>query len=201
MINGGPIASKWNICDRTCGRPYITPVAVDEALPGRLVRWISAAEPDWDAVYAAELPRVYNFFRYRFGATADAEDLTARTFEKAWRARSRYRRDVARFSTWLLSIARNVAIDYVRARKPIVPLEDAASLAAGRTPEDEATRRSDSERLAALLPQLPERDRELLALKYGAGMTNRAIASATGLSESNVGTILHRAVQTLRTRW
>lgn len=74
-------------------------------------------------------------------------------------------------------------------------------MAAAGTPEDEAVRHSDGVRLAALLQQLPERDRELLAMKYGAGMTNRAIATATGLSESNVGTIVHRAVQILRTRW
>ena len=84
-------------------------MAMDDAMPGRLARWISAAEPDWDAVYTEQLPRVYNFFRYRLGQTADVEDLTARTFEKAWVARERYRRDVAGFSTWLLSIARNVA--------------------------------------------------------------------------------------------
>ena len=44
-------------------------------------------------------------------------------------------------------------------------------------------------------------ERELLALKYGADLTNRAIARVTGLSESNVGTILHRTVLALRTRW
>jgi len=169
-------------------------------MPGRLARWISA-EPDWDAVFADQLPRVFNFFRYRFGNTADAEDLTARTFEKAWRARHRYRRDVAAFSTWLLSIARNVAADHVRARRPLVALEEASSVVAAGTPEDQAMKNSDGERLAALLQLMPERDRELLAMKYGAGMTNRAIAIATGLSESNVGTIVHRAVQTLRERW
>src|SRR5262247_2575988 len=103
---------------------------IEQTMPGRLVRWLSAAEPDWDAVYADQLPRVYNFFRYRFGVTADAEDLTARTFEKAWRARHRYRRDVAACSTWLLSIARNVASDHVRARKPLVALDEAAHVAA-----------------------------------------------------------------------
>ena len=174
---------------------------IEQAMPGRLARWISAAEPDWDAVYADQLPRVYNFFRYRFGVTADAEDLTARTFEKAWRARHRYRRDLAAFSTWLLSIARNVAADHVRSRRPLVALEEASSVTAGSTPEDQAVRNSDGARLATLLQQLPERERELLAMKYGAGMTNRTIAVATGLSESNVGTIVHRAVQTLRERW
>jgi RNA polymerase sigma-70 factor (ECF subfamily) len=73
--------------------------------------------------------------------------------------------------------------------------------AGGRSPEDAAVFQSDAARLAALLERLPERDRELLSLKYGADMTNRDIAAATGLSESNVGTILHRAVQTLRLQW
>jgi len=176
-------------------------MAIEQALPGRLVRWLSAAEPDWDAVYADQLPRVFNFFRYRFGRTADAEDLTARTFEKAWTNRHRYRRDVAGFSTWLMTIARNVASDHLRARKRHVGLEDATVVAPGATPEDEAVRHSDGQRLSMLLQRLPDRDRELLAMKYGAGMTNRAIAQATGLSESNVGTIVHRAVQALRERW
>jgi len=176
-------------------------MAVEQTMPGRLARWMSAAEPDWDAVYADQLPRVFNFFRYRCGVTADAEDLTARTFEKAWRARHRYRRDIAAFSTWLMSIARNVAADHARARRPLLPLEDAAGVATGSSPEDQAVQSSDGERLSLLLQQLPERDRELLAMKYGAGLTNRAIAAATGLSESNVGTIVHRAVQVLRERW
>ena len=176
-------------------------MAPDDAMPGRLARWLTAAEPDWDAVYAEQLPRVYNFFRYRFGASADVEDLTARTFEKAWRARSGYRRDLAGFSTWLLSIARNVAVDYTRARKPMLALDDSLGLAASGTPETEAAQKSDAERLATLMAELPERERELMALKYGAGLTNRAIAKATGLSESNVGTIAHRAVETIRSRW
>jgi RNA polymerase sigma-70 factor, ECF subfamily len=176
-------------------------MAVDQTMPERLAQWISAAEPDWEAVYAEQLPRVYNFFRYRFGNTADIEDLTARTFEKAWRARHRYRRDVASFNTWIMSIARNVGTDHLRARRPWVPLDEAVTVAAAGTPEDQATRASDAERLSELLEQLTSRDRELIALKYGAGLTNRAIARASGLSESNVGTILYRAVQTLRARW
>ena len=171
-------------------------------MPARIVHWISREEIDWDAVYAEQLPRVFNFFRYRCANAADAEDLTSITFEKAWRGRDRYRRDKGAFSTWLFTIARNAAVDHYRARTPGVPLDEAALVAAtAATPEDQATRRSDAERLAALLTTLPDRDRELIALKYGAEMSNRDIAAATGLSESNVGTILHRAVQALRERW
>jgi RNA polymerase sigma-70 factor, ECF subfamily len=176
-------------------------MAAEDAVPGRLVRWVTAVEPDWEAVYAEQLPRVYNFFRYRIGDCADVEDLTSATFEKAWRARHRYRRDLSGFTTWLLTIARNVAIDYFRARRPHAPLDEAAHVAGAATPEDQLARKSDIDRLSLMLARLPERDRELLALKYGGGLTNRAIARVTGLSESNVGTIVHRAVQTLRADW
>jgi RNA polymerase sigma-70 factor (ECF subfamily) len=162
---------------------------------------VAAAEPDWDAVYAEQLPRVYNFFRYRLANNAIAEDLTSRTFEKAWAARARYRRDLAGFSTWLISIARNVAADHFRAQRAHLPLEAAEELATRRTPHDDAVLDSDLTRLGALLKQLPQREQELVALKYGAEITNRAIAELTGLSESNVGTILHRVVQTLRRDW
>jgi RNA polymerase sigma-70 factor (ECF subfamily) len=176
-------------------------MTVVQALPRRLASLITA-EPDWDEVYAEHLPRVLNYFRYRLGPTADVEDLTARTFEKAWRARHRYRRDLAGFSTWLLTIARNVATDHLRARQRHDPLDAARAVPSpGHTPEQHALRQSDAERLAALLATLEPRQRELIAMKYGADMTNRAIAHATGLSESNVGTILHRAVSTLRGQW
>jgi RNA polymerase sigma-70 factor (ECF subfamily) len=176
-------------------------MALVQVLPRRLASWI-ATEPDWDDVYAEQLPRVLNFFRYRLGPGADVEELTARTFEKAWRARHRYRRDLAGFSTWLLTIARNVAIDHLRARQRYEPLDAAATVPSpDDTPEQQTVRRSEAERLGTLLASLDPRQRELIAMKYGAGLTNRAIAHATGLSESNVGTILHRAVETLRASW
>src|SRR3954467_1968259 len=179
-------------------------MAFVQVLPRRLASWI-ATEPDWDEVYAAQLPRVLNFFRYRLRHTADLEDLTPPTFEKAWRARHRYRRDLAGFSTWLLTIARNVAIDHLRARqRPLshLPLDVAAAVPSpDHTPEQQAVQQSEAQRLPPLLATLEPRQRELIAMKYGAEMTNRAIARATGLTESNVGTILHRAVETLRGQW
>src|SRR5919106_2094739 len=126
-------------------------MAFEQVLPRRLASWI-AAESDWDQVYAEQLPRVLNFFRYRLGHTADAEDLTARTFEKAWRARHRYRRDLAGFATWLLTIARNVAIDHLRARQRHEPLDVAAAVpSSNHTPEQHGLQNSDAQRLAALL--------------------------------------------------
>ena len=131
----------------------------EQVLPHRLARWV-AAEPDWDEVYAEQLPRVLNFFRYRLGHSADVEDLTARTFEKAWRARHGYRRDVAGFATWLLTIARNVAIDHLRSHQRHEPLDVAADVPSlGATPEQQAVQHSEAQRLGAL----PQRCRRVSA--------------------------------------
>lgn len=156
---------------------------------------------DWGRIYVEHAPRVYNYFRFRLGSNVDVEDLTSRTFEKAWRAREKYNRNLAGFSTWLFKIAQNVAVDHFRAQCNHVSIDDAPQLPADTTPEKDAERGSDLRRLAALTRDLSERDRDLIALKYGAVMSNREIAKITGLSESNVGTLLHRLVRTLRSRW
>jgi RNA polymerase sigma-70 factor (ECF subfamily) len=170
----------------------------------RILEWLAPAVPvegvDWEAVYRDELPRVFSYFRYRGFERATAEDLTSATFEKAWRARERYRKDRAAVSTWLLAIARNVAIDHLRRPRREVPIEDDV-LRDETTPETAALRAAEVRRLRALLETLPERERELVALKFGAGATNRTIATITGLGESNVGTILHRTIGGLRARW
>jgi RNA polymerase sigma-70 factor (ECF subfamily) len=154
----------------------------------RILDWLVPALPeqavDWDAVYREEMPRVFNYFRYRGFDRATAEDLTSATFEKAW----------------LLAIARNAATDHLRRARLSVPLAD-ESLRDEETPETQALREAQCRRLRALVGELPERERELLALKYGAEATNRAIATITGLGESNVGTILHRTIGALRDRW
>jgi len=177
-------------------------MANGDATVARLWTWVQRSRAtEWDAVFTEQLPKVYNFFRYRVGPGAVAEDLTAATFEKAWRARDSYRRDRAGFGTWLFTVARNVATDYYRSARAEVSLVEAHEVQAGATPEEIAERRSDEDRLGRLLARRTEREREILALKYGAESTNRDIARMTGLSESNVGTILHRAVQALRAEW
>lgn len=155
-------------------------------------------EIDWEATYREYLPRIYNFFRYRLGDRALAEDLTAATFEKAWRGRSRFRRDLSAFSTWLFTIARNVAIDDFRKKEQDVPLEGIHEQADPKSLEETVQRNHDFAQLSNLLSQLPAREREVIAFKYGAGLNNHEIAHLTRLSASNVGIILYRVVAKLR---
>ena len=157
-----------------------------------------AKEIDWEAAYKEYLPRVYNFFRYRVNDQILAEDLTAVTFEKAWRGRSRFRQDLSAFSTWLFTIARNVAIDHFRRGENDASLGEIQEPVDPISVEETVQSNQDVARLRALVAKLPTRDRELVAFKYGAGLNNREIAQLTRLSASNVGIILYRVVEKLR---
>jgi len=155
---------------------------------------------NWDSVMNNELPRLYNYFRYRLGDESVAEELTSTVLEKAWTKRHRYRKDRAAFSTWLFAIAQNEVIAYLRKRRITLPISMAEEVT-GETIDDIAEQSQDLRQLSRLLANLPEREREIVSLKFGADLNNREISIVTGLSESNVGTILSRVLQKLREQW
>jgi RNA polymerase sigma-70 factor, ECF subfamily len=136
--------------------------------------------------------------RYMVRGHELAEDLTAATFERAWRKRARYA-DEGRITSWLFSIARNVARDHFRSQRRQEPLPDLEAETDG--PEEQAVQPNSARRLRVLLSALPERRRTLIALKFGAGLTDRQIAALGGMSESNVGTTLQRTITRLREHW
>jgi len=161
---------------------------------------VEAESINWKDVYDHLLPRVFHFFFYKVGDKLTAEELTSITFEKAWTNRERYKRDVGAFRFWVFGIAQKVAADHFRRSRHEVPL-DSVEVQSRQNVEKEVEAQVESERLAAILHILSERERLLVSLKYGAELNNREIARQTGLSESNVGTILSRAVAKLREEW
>jgi RNA polymerase sigma-70 factor (ECF subfamily) len=159
---------------------------------------------DWDSAYESELPRIYNFFLYKLGDREHAQDLTATTLERAWKLRSRYHPARAAISTWLFGIARNVLKEHLRKNRvsrqrlqDIAPLEE---MPAEVDIEKIYQQQQQKERLRRVLLELPAREQDLIALKYGAGLTNREIAQVISMSESNVGSVLHRIVNKVRAR-
>jgi RNA polymerase sigma-70 factor, ECF subfamily len=160
----------------------------------------SKEEIDWDSVVNNELPRLYNYFRYRLGDELAAEDLTSLVLERAWLKRHRYRKDRAAFSVWLFAIAKNETITFLRTRQISLPIS-AVEKATRETAETLLEHSQDLQQLSHLLADLSERERELVALKFGADLNNREISTVTGLSESNVGTILSRVLQKMREQW
>jgi RNA polymerase sigma-70 factor, ECF subfamily len=127
-----------------------------------------------------------------------AEDVVQRAFELAFARRATYRAQLGSADAWLFGIARNVALDEHRRerRRPAV--------AAGLEPPeaggpDTALERADRHSaLFAALNTLAPIDREVIALKFWADLTNGEIAAVLGCTESNIGTRLHRAIGRLR---
>lgn len=153
-------------------------------------------------LYQTHLRGVFNYCLFRVGRPAVAEDLTADTFERAWRARHRYRAERATFGTWLFTIARRVVIDWQRrqVRRPLTVLDeqqpDEALLPELRVEESEA-----QIRLRRLIQTLHPHEQELIALKFGAGMTNGEIGKIIGKSDTAVGSAIYRLMRRLRARW
>jgi RNA polymerase sigma-70 factor (ECF subfamily) len=151
-------------------------------------------------LYDEHVWTVYGFFGYRLGSREDAEDLTQLTFERALKAWGRFDPERAGVGTWLLAIARNLLIDYHRADRSdrLEPLGDGLQPEyepAGGMPE---TVLGLDPGLEAALDRLDDRERELLALRFGGDLNGPEIAGLTGLSLANVQQILSRTLRRLR---
>jgi RNA polymerase sigma-70 factor (ECF subfamily) len=144
---------------------------------------------------------VYGFFAYRMRSRADAEDLTQLTFERALKSWSRYDPARASVATWLIVIARNLLVDHVRAdrsarQQPLDDLDDRHEALVSQGDQPDLGLEAD---LARALGSLAQRDREIVALRFGGELSGPEIAEATGLSLANVQQILSRSLRRMRT--
>ena len=158
------------------------------------------ASLQFDSLYRTSASDVFAYAASLLHDRSAAEDVTAQAFERAYRRRASFdaRRGSAR--AWLFGIARNAALDELRRRSRLATLvadpEDPA--AAGAFADDDAETAARRATVRAALKALDPRDRELVALKFHAGLSNAEIALVLQTSESNAGTRLHRALTRLR---
>ena len=137
------------------------------------------------------IARVYSFVAFTIGAGPEAEDVTSHVFERAVRYRDSYDPRKGSPVTWLLAIARRCIADAALAP----PGELREDVADARDLEEDAVRRLD---LSGALGRLDDRERDLLALRYGAGLSSREIGRFVGLERGAVDVALHRARARLR---
>jgi len=162
----------------------------------------SSAPSSWErfeVLYRSSRDDVYAYVCTLLRDPAAAEDVTALAFERAYRRRRTFDRRRGEERAWLFGIARNAALDELRRRRRVAalvtePVDEAVS------PDDEdgvevALRRTA---LQAALAKLPAREREIVALKFHAGLSNTELAGVLGVSESNAGTLLYRTMEKLR---
>jgi RNA polymerase sigma-70 factor (ECF subfamily) len=139
------------------------------------------------------IKRVYAYVAYRVGDGPDAEDLTSETFERALRYKKSYDSRKGEPIAWLIGIARRC----IDGRAPALEHSSEHLEAADhRDLEDETVRKIA---LSGAVERLEERDRELIALRYGSDLTARQIAELQGAKTNAIEVALHRALGRLRT--
>jgi RNA polymerase sigma-70 factor, ECF subfamily len=152
----------------------------------------------FDQLYRSSRDDVYAYAAGLLRDQAAAEEVTATAFERAYRKRTRFDPGRGSARAWLFGIARNAALDELRRRGRQATLAadpvDLEGLATAHHAEHSERRLV----VAAALETLDPRERELVALKFFAGLSNAEIARVLGVTESNAGTKLHRIVSKLR---
>ena len=188
---------------RRRSRDVSTAVATPtEAPPARR----ADSQAAFEALYRESRDDVFAYVAGLLRDRSAAEEVTSAAFEKAWRKRRQI--DPARGSarTWLFGIARNAALDELRRLSRRADLSgDASGEEAGAggpavgpsggDPAEVAIRRTA---LRQAMASLNGRERELIALKFFAGLSNPEIAEVIGASDTNTGTRIHRVVEKLR---
>jgi RNA polymerase sigma factor (sigma-70 family) len=149
----------------------------------------------FEALYRECRDDVYAYVAGLLRDRSAAEEVTSQAFERAWRKRRQIDRRRGTPRTWLFGIARNAALDELRRQSKFA--RDPAPQAADPivNPADAAVDRAVLQRA---LDSLNGRERELVALKFFAGLSNAEIASVIRTSETNAGTRLHRVIEKLR---
>ena len=153
---------------------------------------------DFEALYRAARDDVYAYVATLLRDRAAAEDVTAAAFERAYRKQRSYKAARGSGRAWLFGIARNAALDELRRRKRAAALTAEPAELDPVAPEDAAETAVRRAVVRAALVALDPRERELVALKFHAGLDNAEIAAVLGVSVSNAGTQLHRAMTKLR---
>ena len=171
---------------------------VSETLTASASNSKDASWERFESLYRSSRDDIYAYVSTLLRDPAAAEDVTALAFERAYRRRRTFDRRRGEERAWLFGIARNAALDELRRRRRVAALVT--------DPEDvvEASEADGSEvalRRTAVqnaLAKLPAREREIVALKFHAGLSNAELARVLGVSESNAGTLLYRTMEKLR---
>ncbi len=147
--------------------------------------------------YEEHVWRVYGFFGYRVASREEAEDLTQQTFERALAAWDRFDDRRASVGTWLMAIAHNALIDHYRRGRARAEGWVSVRDSIEERVVDEPSLGLSPDLEAALL-RLGQREREVIALRFGGDLTGAQIAELTGLTVANVQQILSRSLRRLR---
>ncbi len=163
---------------------------------------LRAIQKDQDAfgeLYDRHVVRVYRHIYYMVGNAAEAEDLTAQTFLRAWEAIERYQVRGAPFVSWLLRIAHNLGVSHLRSKRESSQLHDGiVDDKMRRDPESAYQQTAEEELVRAAILKLREEQRQVIILRFIEDLDYREVAEIIGKSVAAIRVIQHRALNALR---
>ena len=163
-----------------------------------------ASQGDQDAfgrLYERYAERIFNYVYYRTGNVHDAEDLTARVFQRAMNHIRKYTDRGVPFSAWLYRIAHNLVANWHRdrSRRQEIPIDDLPVITSKEEhPEKSLVRTEEQDALLRLIRRLPAERQTLLILKFVEDLSNAEIGQIMGRSEGAVKSLYHRTLLSLR---
>jgi RNA polymerase sigma-70 factor (ECF subfamily) len=164
-------------------------------------------DPDaFQALYQRYLRRVYAYVAARVGNPQDAEDVVSEIFLRVIRHLDRlHKPQQTSFAAWLFVIARHAVTDHYRRNGQaarLIPLGSAEHLPQpGAQPDALLSEADETARLGQMIALLPERKREIITLRYYAGLRNHEIAAVLGIGEKTVSATLSRALNDLHAHY
>ena len=173
---------------------------MDDETLDRLVAEAKAGDREaFGRIFDAYAGPIHRFIASRVNSPSDAEDLTQLVFVKALEALPRYEARGIPFGGWLFRLARNAIIDQIRTRRDHLSLVDAVTRETDDAgPEAKAALQDDLDRVAAALAELTDDQREVIELRFFAGLNVLETAVAMGRQEGTVRGLQFRAIAALR---
>ena len=154
--------------------------------------------PELGVMYRDHAAAVWRYARSRLPSDADADDLTSDVFARALRSAGGYDASRGNPRMWLMGIARHAAADWYRRRSPEDPRAEVPETTTPDEPADAVLRAAGAGEVRALLAHLSEREREAVALRFGAELSAVEIGELLGTSATGARMLVHRAVTKLR---
>ena len=158
---------------------------------------------NFEQVYNAYFKRIYSYIRARITSEAQADDIACEFWQKVFEKQSSFDESKGNIEQWLFTIARNQVNSHFRLYyiKNFFSMTDKEEVFSSKEkqPLDKLDEEEDLKQLNAALEALNQKERDLISLKFFSSLNNREIAKITSLSESNVGTIINRAINKIKT--
>ncbi len=173
-------------------------ISLDSKFEEELINRCKSDKNAFGTLYSHYAKYILAFIKSKVESIETAEDICSMVFKKAFENIDGFKWQGISFSSWLYRIAKNSIIDYYRSKKDFVTTDYTTVASPEKSPEELFEKNAFEESIRKLIETLPEKERKIIYMKFFEGYTNKTISKILNLSESNIGTIVYRAISKLR---